>query len=138
MSVPVGKRGENTLEVWQEAVKLCKYTMEITANKKNFPGRYAPMVNRINDCAVGIAENLWKANKTYVGEGCDPRNIKDRLYLQNRAIEQCNTMLFLIDLAHKVLHRDTTKTMYWGEMARKTKQLAVKWRESDYSRLTQG
>lgn len=29
MSVPVGKRGENTLEVWQEAVKLCKYTMEL-------------------------------------------------------------------------------------------------------------
>lgn len=134
MSVPVGKRGENTLEVWLEAVDLAKYTMEITSNKKNFPSRFDEMTRRINAAAVDAAGDLWKANKIYIGKGCDERARKDRAYLQNRAIANLNDMLFLIDLAGKVLHRDKKKTLYWAGKASRVKQLAVKWRDSDRSR----
>lgn len=134
MSVPVGKRGENTLEVWLAAVDLARYTMEITSNTKNFPGRFRPMTDRINDAAISAAGDLWKANEVYIGKGCDPRAKDDRKYLQNRAITSLNDLLFLIDLAGKTLHRDAKKTMFWAAKARRAKQLAVKWRDSDRSR----
>lgn len=134
MSVPVGKRKENTLEVWLKAVDLAKYTMEITASTKNFPGRYRAMTDRINDAAIGVAGKLWKANKIFVGNGCDPRAKQDRAYLQNSAINDLDDLLFLIDLAGKALHRPTKKTAYWAEKAITVKHLAVKWRESDRSR----
>ena len=54
MAVPVNKRGENTLEVWLKAVDLVKYTMEITANTKNFPGRYRAMTDPAK------LERYWK------------------------------------------------------------------------------
>lgn len=37
------------MEVWQEAVKLAKYTMEITSNKKNFPARYDAMTSQYTE-----------------------------------------------------------------------------------------
>lgn len=134
MAVPVNKRGENTLEVWLKAVDLAKYTMEITANTKNFPGRYRVMTDRINDAAIGAAGKLWKANKVFIGNGCDPRAKQDRAYLQNSAINDLDDLLFLIDLAGKALHRPTKKTAFWAEKAIAVKRLAVKWRESDRSR----
>ena len=134
MTVPVGKRGENILEVWLKAVELAKYTMEITANTKSFPGRYRPMVERINAAAIEAAGDLWKANKVFVGQGCDPRAREDRRFLQNRAINHLDDLLFLIDLSGKLLHRDGKKSAYWAGMAVKVKQLAAKWRDSDRSR----
>lgn len=134
MSVPVGKRGKNTLEVWMKAVELAKYTMEITANTKNFPGRYRPMVERINAAAIGIAGDLWKANKIFIGRGCDPRAKQDRAFLQNRAINQIDDLLFLIDLSGKVLKRESRKTAMWAKKAVAVKKLAVAWRNSDKSR----
>ena len=110
MTVPVGKRGENTLEVWLKAVELAKYTMEITANTKSFPGRYRPMTDRINAAAIEAAGDLWKANKVFVGQGCDPRAREDRRFLQNRAINHLDDLLFLIDLSGKLLHRDGKKS----------------------------
>lgn len=138
MSVPVGQRGENTMQVWLDAVALAKYTMEITSNKKNFPSRYDAMTSRIADCAIGAASDLWRANKVFVGSGCDPRAREERRFLQNRAIESLNELMFLIDLAGKVLHRERRKTLYWASLARKVKQLAVKWRESDGRRPARG
>lgn len=134
MAVPVNKRGENTLEVWLKAVDLAKYTMEITANTKNFPGRYRAMTDRINDAAIGAAGKLWKANKVFIGNGCDPRAKQDRAYLQNSAINDLDDLLFLIDLAGKALHRPTKKTAFWAEKTIAVKRMAVKWRESDRSR----
>lgn len=134
MSVPAGKRGENQMEVWMEAVALAKYTMEITSNTKNFPGRYRAMTDRIVDASVSAAGDLWKANKVYIGSGCDPRAKDDRRYLQNRAISSLNEMLFLIDMAGKVLKRPGSKTVFWADKARKVKKLAVAWRDSDRKR----
>lgn len=134
MSVPVGKRGENTLEVWLKAVDLAKYTMEITANTKSFPGRYRPMVERINAAAIGAAGDLWKANKVFIGKGCDPRARQDRAFLQNRAINHLDDLLFLIDLSGKMLKRHGRKTAYWADKAVTVKKLAAAWRDSDRSR----
>lgn len=135
MSVPVGKRGHNTLEVWQKSVQLTKYTMEIVGNKKNFPGRYQRMNDSLVDTAWHISERLWLANNVYVGKGCDPRAIGDRLHLQQEAISLCRSMLFQIDLAGKVLHRPTGKTEYWAEMTKSVLDMARKWHESDRRRL---
>lgn len=146
----MNKRGENTLQVWLDAVALARYTMEITANKKNFPARYDEMTGRINACAINAAGDLWKANQIYVGKGSDAltpeqaqadgerlaRAWSERLGLEHKAIEELNEMLFLIDLAGKVLHRPAKKTLYWANLARGVKHLAVKWRESEAKRAS--
>lgn len=93
MSVPKGKRKINKLEVWLSAVDLAKYTMEITSNTNNFPGKYRCMVQRLDATAYGISEKLWLANSIYVGRGCDPRNVADRKKLQSDSIALCKSML---------------------------------------------
>lgn len=135
-NVPAGKRGINKLEVWQEAVKLARYTMTIVSNENTFPERYSAMNDRISNSAIAICEYLWKANNINVKEGCPRENIEERLHLQDMAIAEINTILFLIDLAGSILHRPEKKTIYWGGMAVRVKSLAVAWRESDKKRLT--
>lgn len=137
-NVPKGKRGTNTMEVWQEAVKLAKYTMEITSNKKNFPARYDTMTSQISETAINIARYLWKDNEVNVRAGAPVENVTARLHMQDMAITEIESLLFLIDLAGKALHRPKKKTTYWAGMAIKTKQLAVAWHESDRKRLAKG
>ena len=120
--------------VWLKAVELAKYTMEITSNKSNFPARYDAMTSRICNAAIGAAGDLWHANKVFIGKGCDERAFVDRAYLQNRAVNELDELLFLIDLAGKALHRPSKKTAYWAVLAREVKQLAVKWRGPDADR----
>ncbi len=135
MAVPVGKRGENTLEVFLKAVDLAKYTMEITANTKNFPGRYRPFIDRVNNAAINVASDIWKANNIYIGNGCDPRAFEDRRYLQNRAVTSVNELLFLINMADAMLDKAVKKkAAFWTKEAMHVKSLIIKWRESDRKR----
>ena len=68
MAVPAGQRSENKLEVLERAQRFAIHLIEVTANTKNFPGRFAPIVTRICDTAWEIAENIYTANKVYIGE----------------------------------------------------------------------
>lgn len=135
MTVPVNKRGKNTLEVWQKSVALTKYTMEIVGNTKNFPGKYRKMNDALIDTAWSISRHLWLANNVYVGAGAPAGNVDERLHLQSVAIAECREMLFEIDLAGKVLHRPAKKTAYWAEMAKSVLDMARKWHEADRRRL---
>lgn len=135
MSVPVGKRGTNKLDVFVKAEQLAKHTIELTNNKKNFPGRYQKVIDELVENAWGIADDIWTANNIYVGKGCDPRNIQDRLYLQNRAITRCKRLLFNIQMAHKFFHRSTKSTKYWTELTQEVLELCRAWRDTDVKRL---
>ncbi len=61
MAVPAGQRSDNKLEVLERAQKYAIHLIEITANTKNFPGRFAPIVTRMCDTAWEIAENIYTA-----------------------------------------------------------------------------
>ena len=126
MAVPVSKRSKNPFEVWLAAVNLTRYTMEITSNHKTFRDRYNAMVERINNTVLNLTADLWQANQiSYTST--DTQEYQDRVYLQKRALTGINEMLFLIDLAGKVLHRDAKKTLYWASLARNVKTLTIEW-----------
>lgn len=61
MAVPVGQRSENKLEVLERAQKYAIHLIEITANTKNFPGRFAQIVTRMCDTAAKAfhLDNEW-------------------------------------------------------------------------------
>ena len=69
MAVPAGQRSENKLEVLERAQRFAIHLIDVTANTKNFPGRFAPIVTRMCDTAWEIAENIYTANKVYIGDG---------------------------------------------------------------------
>lgn len=134
MSVPLGQREENRMAVWKEAAKLAGHTMEITSGK-TFSTIYAPLAARLNQTCYDAASLLWHANKVYVGNGCDPRNIADRLKMQSDAIALLRSLMFQIDLACKVTHRTAKSAAFWADMCRHVLNLAVRWRDSDAKRL---
>lgn len=93
MGVPEGKRKENRLEVWLAAVRLTKYTMEITSNKRSFPGRYGAMTDRICGRAWDVQTRLWEANNIWVGQGCPRENVEARRHLQDMAVAGLRALL---------------------------------------------
>ena len=94
MAVPAGQRSENKLEALERAQKYAIHIIEITANTKNFPGRFAPIVTRMCDTAWEIAENIYTANKVYIGDGASQAAYKKREQLQKRAVAGCNRLKF--------------------------------------------
>lgn len=129
MSVPVGKRGKNKNELWLKSVDLVKYTVEITSNTKNFPGRYRSIVDRINDAAVGVAYNLWKARRAKMQGGDNAK--ENCVDYQNNAINDLDALLFLIELVGDLLKRDSRKTTYWANKIIAVKDLTVQWQKAD-------
>ena len=106
MAVPAGQRSENKLEVLERAQKYAIHLIEITANTKNFPGRFAPIVTRMCDTAWEIAENIYTANKVYIGDGASQAAYKKREQLQKRAVAGCNRLQFELNTAAKSFHLD--------------------------------
>ena len=74
MAVPAGQRSENKLEVLERAQRFAIHLIEVTANTKKFPGRFAPIVTRMCDTAWEIAENIYTANKVYIGDSASTCN----------------------------------------------------------------
>lgn len=133
MAVPVGKRSENRLLVLDRAQKLAIELIESTANSKNFPGKYSPIVERVNGTAWDICENIWEAKRVVVGEGAAPAAIKKRKKHQARAIAQCNKLSFQLDMLASALHLDTAWLVKKGEKVEEVRSLAVAWMKSDGS-----
>lgn len=137
MSVHAAERGEDKLEVQKKAEKLAAHTVHIMSNETVFDPKYAELHSRIADCAIGIGADIWEANGIKVGTSA--ANYDTRRALQDRAIRKVGTMLYLMGVAKRIdkkLRRG--KYLYWANLARETKALAVAWRDSDarrYGRL---
>ena len=136
MSVPAGMRGEPKLAVFTKANALAKYTMKITSNPNNFDPTYSMLIRRINDAAIGIAQDAWSANNIVVKKSgvIDPVNARKRFALQERAARHCNDLLFLINLSQSVFHLRSKRVKYWTEQAVDVRNLIRRWRDSDRRR----
>lgn len=135
MTVPVSKRGANSMEVFLRARELAAYTATICTNTKTFPGRYREVSNRIIGAAWDCARHVWRANGIYVGAGCLPGAADERLGLQRQAISDLDELLFEIEMCYDVFPASRQKLPKWSELACRTKDLIKRWHEADRRRL---
>lgn len=135
MSVPVGQRSENKLEVYQRTKKLIRYSLEIMQNKKKFPEFADPICSIILQTEWNIASKIWQANNVYIGRNATDNSKIRRRCLQNESVELCESLIFQIDLIGTVLHRPANKTFYWSNQCIQIAEMLRKWRDSDAQRL---
>ena len=128
------------LDAQTKAEKLVAHTVHIVSNEKVFDPRYEAINNRIVDCAIGIGADIWEANGIRVtGNGISAaesaRRYRARKDLQDQAIREIRTMLYLMGIAKRLNKKlRTRKFEYWVKLARETKDLASSWRDSDAHR----
>ena len=134
MSVPVNQRTHGKLEVCVKAHDLCCYTLQITANKKNFTQEFQEsLTNRIVEAAIDIHTLCWSANNILVNSVDD---LRERTMYQEKAAIRCNILLSLIDVAKQIFHLSTKRVTYWTGKTIETRNLIRAWRESDLKRYS--
>lgn len=132
MSVPQSLRSESKLEVIIQARSLAAYTINITKNTKTFPPDYNNgITNNIIETATNIYMNCWTANNIYVKNAED---LQERLWLQEKACNDCNNLLALIQLAQPIFHLKTKRIKFWGSKTIEVRNKIRKWNESDKKR----
>ena len=139
MSVAQGERTDGKLKVLVLAMELTTYTLQITKNQKVFKPEYnTAITNDIIHAAKQIFSLAWRANNIRVVDQSDPDGeadrLKERLRLQEEAIEWCNEMLPMIQIAKAVFHLSNKRVKYWGERTIEVRTYLRNWRTADKKR----
>lgn len=132
MSVPVGDRHENKLDVFVLALDLVTYTLRITKNEKIFLPEYKGCVtDDIIETAKNIYIDAWDANNVRVVTGGD---WEERRMLQLRAARNCNRLLSLIGIAKSSFHLKSKRIRFWTGKVLAVRGKIRSWNESDSKR----
>lgn len=139
MSVPVSQRKESKLEVLIKALAVANYTNGILANRKKFPEEYDHVLgDDLKRAGQGIYRYCRQANNLRaikpVSQKIDPEAREARYRLQTKALENCNELLVLIDMAYGTYHLSSKRVEYWSRLTRDARELIRKWRAADVKR----
>ena len=136
MAVNVGQRNvpdtpaNRQLEACQKAMDLAVHTIQICKNKNIFTEEYQDaLTNDIIKCAKDIYVYAWDANNIYVTP--DNGRWETRKRMQLIAINKCNELLALINIARRLFHLKGKKVRYWSQLTIDTRQMLHKWYESN-------
>lgn len=132
MSVRVGERGESKLEVQLLCERLIEHTVTILNNPKVFRPQYDKLHERILDTLISAGACMWEANGIKVDK--DPQKYLKRRALQEEAITKLNLLLYLMTVSKRLDHLRARKYAHWSQLARKVRDMARKWRDSDHQR----
>jgi hypothetical protein len=132
MSTNESDRKKTKLETSVIARNLAVYTIRICTNEKNFDPKYrACMTDKIISDAIDIFRCTWTANNIRVtGEEAWKR----REQLQKRAVQHCNDLLALINLAKQLFHITTKGKEYWIGQTIEVRNAILGWHDSDRKR----
>lgn len=131
MSVRVGERGENRLEVLDAARILAAYTINTCKSDKVFPkSQRWIMANRIVNECLDACTSIKKANATRLAEESAIRKRH-----QEEAFKSLETMLMLIDIAYNTFDVPTKKVEHWTSLIVNTEIKLKAWKKSDKERL---
>lgn len=117
-----------------KAKDLVKHTVLMTDSTKRYPKKFRfSYVNKMQDIAIDIFESIQTANELNIN---DPEELKERLYLQNRAITKCKTLSFFIELSfeNKGIIIDDKQCKTWTKYILDVQYMAVRWRTKDKER----
>lgn len=134
MAVPESKRGHGKFEVTVKAKELTAYTLQITSNEKTFDPKYfdaltADIIRTAKDIYIKCktANDIWVAK--------DLNKAGERRRLQESAINDCNRLLALIDIAQPVFHLETRRIKYWGSKTIAVRDMIRRWKDNDSKHL---
>lgn len=132
MSVPELQRGEGKFEVLIKARNLTSYTLQICTNENVFRPQYQnALTNDIIREAKDIFMKCFTANNIML----NAEGIEGRKKLQLEAIDHCNNLLALMQIAQEVFHLSSKRVKYWGNFTIETRNMIRKWIESDRKRI---
>lgn len=139
MSVPEEKRRQGKLEVLVKALNVATYTNKILANQKKFDPQYNEVLwNDLKKVAHSIYRNCRIANDLRVmkpvSHEIDHEAKEARKRLQTQAIQDCQELLILIDMAYGTYHLTSKRVAYWGKITKEAREYIKKWREADRKR----
>lgn len=118
-----------------KAKDLVKHTFTMT-NGKAFPKKERfCLVNRLQERTIEIFECIQEANELDLS---DPREFRERQYLQKRALTRCKTVLFFIELALERGYIDHGSCQYWSKFVLDVKYMTAKWKKQDRERAGAG
>ena len=106
----------------------------MTDSTKRYPKKFRfSHVNKMQDIAIDIFESIQTANELNIN---DPEELKERLYLQNRAITKCKTLSFFIELSfeNESINIDGKQCKAWTKYILDVQYMAVRWRTKDKER----
>lgn len=126
-------RESGVLEINTFTNQLCTYTLQITANPKNFPTDQQSFTEKIRDCAIEIHLLCWEANNIRVDQS--EERYRRRIGLQAKAADLCNRLAALINIAKSLFHLETRRVTHWMTMVLNVRNKIRAWYESDATRL---
>lgn len=136
MSVNVGERnvpdtpGNRQLDALELALELSLHTIQLCKNKNVFTVEYQEaLTNDIIKCAKDIYICAWEANCIFVND--DRAKAMARENYQSMAINKCNELIALINIARRLFHLKGKKVNYWISLVIKTRKCLRRWREAN-------
>lgn len=125
------KRKPQPLDVHMKQIELICYTIQITSGEKFAPQyRYqSVIIARIINKAIDIYTLSWEANNIKV-DGYEDKYIRRRT-LQEQAIEACDSMLGLVQIAKMMFHQRGKQNKTWCEKIVNVKKLTQKWKDAN-------
>lgn len=137
MSVPAGEREEGKFTLPIKAEYLARYTIEITSNENVFLPKYREKVTDIIVAhAIGAYMAIRDANDVTVHQNSPNKNrewMRRRAH-QERAIEHCKHLLWMIDLAYRLFHLSGKRVKYWSELVINVRNRTQAWMNHDENR----
>lgn len=137
MSVTVDQREEGKFSLAVKAEFLASYILEITANENVFLPEYRKgLTDDIVETAKNIYLGIREANDVTVRLGTvfHLQDYTDRNRLQREALRNCERLLYLIDLAHRLFHLSSKRVKYWGKLVKNVKDRVHGWIDDDTER----
>ena len=129
MSVRKGDRTQGKLEVLNDIMELCTYTISTCRKDKVFPKSHRwTLAKRIIDETIEAGVCIRKANAIMVGE--DPgaaKRFEIRNGLQTEAHAHLGAVYFLVDLALRLEDIDVHRAEYWTCLIYKTDEKLKAW-----------
>ena len=110
-----------------------KYTLEITANEKNFPTSQLYYTEKVRARAMDIYFLIHRANNVPLTDNMI--NYNRRKDFQRKAIDACQELSALIELGRSLLHMSGKRATYWTDKTDMIESHINKWMTSDEKRF---
>ena len=115
-----------------KAKDLVKHTFMRTSERR-FPKKYRfTIVNRLHDLTLDIFQHIQEANELDL---TDPQEYRERRYEQKKALTECKTVLFLIELSFEKELISSEQCAEWTRHVVNVKNMTAKWRKQDRERF---
>ena len=128
-----GRKEPSEFNVIVKCKDLIKHTFTITNSTERFPKKYRfTIVSRLHDLTLDIFQHIQEANELDL---TDPQEYRERRYEQKKALTECKTVLFLIELSFEKELISSEQCAEWTRHVMNVKNMTAKWRKQDRERF---